>query len=89
MGAKAGIGAGTVVGVILVVAGASALLCFKKRNSDSGVGRNTDTWIGRDQTKPGELSGNPLHEYPQLDSTESAAELPAGYGFHQAIGRPI
>jgi hypothetical protein len=77
------------VGVVLAVAGLSALLCFKKRNSDSGIDRNTDTWIWRDQTKPGELSSNPLHEYPQLDATESAVELPAGYGFHQTIWRPI
>jgi hypothetical protein len=34
-----------------------------------------------------ELSANSCHELPELATTESAVELPAGYGFHQEIGR--
>ena len=34
-----------------------------------------------------ELSANPRYELPELATTESAVELPAGYGVHQEIGR--
>jgi hypothetical protein len=34
-----------------------------------------------------ELSARSCHELPELPTTESAVELPAGYGFQQEIGR--
>jgi hypothetical protein len=42
--------------------------------------------LGTD-TSAVELSAQSCHELPELPTTESAVELPAGYGFHQEIGR--
>ena len=86
-GAKTGIGVGVVGGIILAVAAASTFLYCRKRSLKLGAERNADRWTGKAEGKLGELSSNPLHELPQLETKESAVELPAGYVSYQEIGR--
>ena len=56
-------------------------------------GRNADSLHELPQLRTtestAELSSNSPHELPQLVALESAVELPAGYVFHEEIGRAI
>jgi uncharacterized protein HemX len=81
-GAKAGIGTGTVVGVILAVLGVSVLLYIRKRSSSAATEPNSNKRNASDGSTVEELSSNPLHELSQLETKQSAVELPSGYSFH-------
>lgn len=84
-GVKTGIGVGVVGGVIVATVTAALIINFRKRHAriaerEAGGARNSE-W------KLGELSSNHLDEMPQLETTESAIELPAGFVPHVEIGR--
>lgn len=86
-GAKTGIGVGVVGGVIVAVVVAVLIVCWRKRRSHDAE-REEDRTRNQER-KPGELGSNPLDEIPQLETTESAIELPAGYVPRVEIGRAI
>jgi hypothetical protein len=84
-GAKTGIGVGVVGGIIAAITVAAVLICWRKRRSRVSEREEGQTW--NNEHKPRELSSNPLDEMPQLETTESAVELPAGYVPCVEIGR--
>ena len=76
-GAKAGIGVGVVGGVVVVVVAAVLTVGRRKRRFRTAEHEPDQNW--NVQQKPRELSSSPLDEMAQLETTESAVELPAGY----------
>jgi hypothetical protein len=66
-----------------------AYLSRRKKNTSPEVDNSPERWTIKPQANPEELSSNPRYELPQLETRESAVELPTGYGFHRGVGRAV
>jgi hypothetical protein len=84
-GAKTGIGVGVVGGAFILVVLAALIVCRRKRRFR--VTERENDQARHPEGKPKELSSNPLDEMPQLETMESAVELPAEYVPHGQLGR--